>query len=41
MAQPKYITSIDKVEGLSQEEKDKLRPITENLFFALTTIISN
>lgn len=33
MAQPKYITSIDKVEGLSQEEKDKLRPITEKYVF--------
>ncbi|GFR37047.1 KamA family radical SAM protein [Insulibacter thermoxylanivorax] len=33
MAQPKYITSIDKVEGLSQEERDKLRPITEKYVF--------
>jgi len=30
---PKYITSIDQVEGLSTEEKDQLRPITEKFVF--------
>ena len=39
MAQPKYITSIDKVEGLSREEKGKLLQLRKNMFSAPTIII--
>ena len=30
---PKYLTSVDQVEGLSAEEKEQLRPITEKFVF--------
>jgi len=33
MAQPKYITSLDKVDGLTPEEKDRLKPVTSKYVF--------
>lgn len=33
MKQPKYITSIDKIPQLTEEEREKLRPITEKFVF--------
>jgi KamA family protein len=33
MPQPKYITSIDKVEGLTEREKERLKPISEKYVF--------
>ena len=33
MPQPKYITSIDKVEGLTEREKTRLKPVAEKYVF--------
>ena len=33
MPKPKYITKIDQLDGLSDEEKERLRPVTEKFVF--------
>lgn len=39
--QPKYITSIDKVTQLSEEEREKLKPITEKFVFRVNDYYLN
>lgn len=41
MASPKYITNIDKVTQLSQQERDQLRPITDKFVFRVNDYYLN
>lgn len=41
MAQPKYITKIDKIEHISEEEKNKLKPITDKFVFRVNDYYLN
>ncbi|OIJ10208.1 KamA family radical SAM protein [Anaerobacillus arseniciselenatis] len=41
MAMPKYVTNIDKIEGISEEEKVKLKKITEKYVFRVNDYYLN
>ena len=41
MPQPKYITNIDKVEGLTAEEKNRLKPVTDKYVFRVNDYYLN
>ncbi len=41
MAMPKYVTNIDKIEGIPQEEREKLKKITEKYVFRVNDYYLN